>query len=93
MYLERAHRLGRFNINRTRPIIVAFRDFCDTEEILRATSVLKGSNYGVSRDCPNEIAKARQSLWMQFKDIRGNNPNNKVTLGYPAKIIVGDDSY
>lgn len=92
MYLERAHRLGRFNINRTRPIIVAFRDFCDTEEILRATSILKGSNYGVSRDYPNEIAKARQSLWMQFKDIRGNNPNKKVSLGYPAKIIVDGDT-
>ncbi|MCG7869107.1 MAG: hypothetical protein JAY74_22405, partial [Candidatus Thiodiazotropha taylori] len=92
MYLERAHRLGRFSINKTRPIIVAFRDFCDTEDILRATSVLKGSNYGVSRDYPNEIAKARQSLWIQFKDLRGNNPNKKVSLGYPAKIVIDGDT-
>ena len=92
MYLERAHRLGRFSVNKTRPIIVAFRDFCDTEDILRATSVLKGSNYGVSRDYPNEIAKARQSLWTQFKDLRGNNPNKKVSLGYPAKIFIDGDT-
>ncbi|MEW8545267.1 MAG: hypothetical protein AB2693_17220, partial [Candidatus Thiodiazotropha sp.] len=92
MYLERAHRLVRFSVNKTRPIIVAFRDFCDTEDILRATTVLKGSNYGVSRDYPNEIAKARQSLWMQFKDLRGNNPNKRVSLGYPAKIIIDGDT-
>ena len=34
MYLERAHRLGRFDNNKTQPIIVAFRDFCDVEDIL-----------------------------------------------------------
>ena len=35
MYLERAHRLGRFDSTKTRPIIVAFRDFCDTQEMRR----------------------------------------------------------
>ena len=39
MYLERAHRLGRFNLITTRPIIVAFRDFCGVEEIV--TEIVK----------------------------------------------------
>ena len=36
MYIERAHRLGRPRPNQTkpRPIIVAFRDFGDTELVL-----------------------------------------------------------
>ena len=38
-YLERAHRLGRFSSTKTRPIIVAFRDFYDTQEILDAYSL------------------------------------------------------
>ena len=45
MYLERAHRIGRFSVNRTRPIIVAFRDYCDTEDILNASK-------GVLHLCP-----------------------------------------
>ena len=88
MYLERAHRLGRFDRNKTRPIIVAFRDFCDTEEILGASSLLRGTGYGISRDYPNEISKARQSLWRQYKTTREANPRKKVTLEFPARICV-----
>ena len=67
MYLERAHRIGRFSVNRTRPIIVAFRDYCDTEDILNASNFLRDSSYGFSKDYLNEIVRARQSLWRQYK--------------------------
>lgn len=40
MYLERAHRLGPFGPNKIRPIIVAFRDFYDTEYILNEATRL-----------------------------------------------------
>ena len=79
MYLERAHRLGRFHSTKTRPIIVAFRDFCDTQEILDASSNLRGTGFGISRDYPYEISKARQSLWNQYKSTREANSNRKVT--------------
>ncbi|MCG8047033.1 MAG: hypothetical protein N0E48_15590, partial [Candidatus Thiodiazotropha endolucinida] len=88
MYLERAHRLGRYNSNKTRPIIVAFRDFCDTLDILDASSSLKGTTYGVSRDYPVEISTARQSLWKQYKTTREANPKSKVTMEFPARICV-----
>lgn len=91
MYLERAHRLGGFSANKTRPIIVAFRDFCDTEHIINQAPNLKGTEFGVSRDYPNEISTARQSLWNQFKTIRDNNPHKKVTFGYPANIRINGD--
>ena len=80
MYLERAHRLGRYNIDKNRPIIVAFRDFCDTEEILNACVLLKDTGYGISRDYPNEISKARQTLWKQYKTTRDANPTKKLCL-------------
>ena len=38
MYMERAHRIGRLNLNKFRPIIVAFRYFCDVEEIVNAST-------------------------------------------------------
>lgn len=87
MYLERAHRLGRFDNNKTRPIIVAFRDFCDTLDILDASPSLKGTTFGVSRDYPVEISKARQSLWKQYKMTREANPKKKV-MEFPARILV-----
>ena len=92
MYLERAHRLGHFNTAKTRPIIVAFRDFCDIDEILNASSQLKGTEFGVSKDYPSEISKARQSLWNQFKTVRANNPNRRVTVGYPANISIDNET-
>ena len=54
-YLERAHRQGRFDSTKTRPVIVAFRDFCDVEDIMDSASNLRGSSLGVCRDYPKEI--------------------------------------
>ena len=47
MCLERAHRLGRFDRRKTSFIIVAFRDFCNTLDILDAAPSLRGTGYGV----------------------------------------------
>lgn len=80
MYLERAHRFGRFDGSKTRPIIVAFRDFCDVEEIMECASNLRGSEVGVSRDYPKEISLARRALWGKFKELRENNRNNNFLL-------------
>ena len=57
MYLERAHRLGRFDSRKTRPIIVAFRDFCDTLYILDAAPTLRGTGYGCARTTPVKFPK------------------------------------
>lgn len=63
MYLERAHRLGRKAYGKDRPVIVAFRDFIDTDNIMQNAYKLKNTSYGINRDYPNEIVKARKSLW------------------------------
>ena len=61
--IERAHRLGRFNPAKgPRPIIVAFSFFKDTEDILSNARSLKGTPFGISRDYPPEITRARQAL-------------------------------
>ena len=88
MYLERAHRLGRFDNNKIRPIIVAFRDFCDVEDILNSAPNLRGSSLGVCRDYPKEISLARQALWGKFKEARESNRNKKVSIEYPARLTV-----
>ena len=86
--IERIHRLGRYNPSKgPRPIIVAFSFFRDTEEIMGNARLLRDTSYGISRDHPPEIARARQKLWPQFKAARINQ-FNCVSIGYPAKLIV-----
>ena len=90
MYLERAHRLGPRNIGRrksVRPIIVAFRDYYDTEIIMQEAYRLKGKDIAVTRDYPQEISKARKTLWHQYKEAR-RDENNRVQIKYPARLVV-----
>ena len=48
---------------------------------------LRNTSYGISRDHPPEITKARQVLWPQYKAAK-SVPFNKASIGYPAKLIV-----
>ena len=71
--IERAHRLGRFyRLKRSRPIIVAFSFYVDTEDlkILSLAGSLKGTSFSINRDYPMEITNARRTLWPQFKSAR-----------------------
>ena len=90
IYLARAHRLGRFDPRQQvqrRPIIVNFRDFCDTELIMNHVTMLKGKPFSVDYDLPREIQEARARLWSQYKLIKRDAPQSKVQIVYPAKLI------
>ena len=50
--------------------------------------LLKDIEYSISRDYPLEITRARKTLWPDFKCANTQNPSAKVSIGYPAKIIV-----
>ena len=86
--INRAHRLGRFKKDLNRPIIVAFRDYADTELIMSSARSIANTGYGVSRDYPLEITQARKALWPTDKDLRSKNGNTEVKLVFPAKIVV-----
>lgn len=91
MYLARAHRLGPRKIgqrNPKRPIIVNFRDFCDTELIMSRAHLLKSTPFSVGYDLPKEINEARKKLWVELKSIKNSKPSAKYQILYPAKLIV-----
>ena len=91
MYLSRAHRLGPRKIgsrNPRRPIIVNFRDFCDTEMIMDRVHMLRNTQYSVAYDLPKEINDARKTLWQELKAIKSRQPRAKAHIVYPAKLIV-----
>ena len=87
--IARAHRLGRFDRTKERRIIVRFRDYSDTEAILSNTTRLRGTNYGVNRDYPPEIAAVRKTLLDDYKDLKKQNPIQPVRILYPSKLVVG----
>lgn len=85
--IPRAHRLGRFKRDHTRAIVVYFLDYRDTEKVLANASKLKGSDYNINRDYPKEIVSGRKLLWPEYKRLRQNFPDSKVSIVYPAKLV------
>lgn len=86
--IDRAHRLGRYSRGKERGIIAAFRDHTDTELILSSAHHLAGSSYSINRDFPPEITNARRQLWSEYKTLKRDNPDKKVGLVYPCKILM-----
>ena len=89
MYLARAHRLGQRKIGqqvRSRPIIVNFRDFHDTERIMTNVYMLRNTPISVDLDLPKEINEARKRLWPKLKEAK--NKRYKAHIVYPAKLLV-----
>ena len=58
------------------------------ELILSNASILKGSCFSINRDYPREIVDARRILFREKRDIKSEKPDSKVTIKYPAKLVV-----
>lgn len=85
--IPRAHRLGKFQRDATRPIIVYFLDYRDTEHILSNANKLKGLDFNINRDYPKEIVNARKLLWPDYKQLREAYPRSKISIVFPAKLV------
>lgn len=69
--IERAHRLGRHDPNRPRPIIVKFSSFKTKDAILSQGPKFKGTNYSVGEDFSRRVQYARKQLvaFAKAKDV------------------------
>jgi hypothetical protein len=95
MYIERTHRLGRLTQDKykgmtdpKRPMVVRFRDFVDTENIMNKAYKLKGSNLGIDRQYPKEIAMARASLYKTAEARTARSNRQKVQIKYPPVLYI-----
>ena len=86
--ISRAHRVGRFDRRRERPIIVAFESYLTTDSIIKQGFRLKDSVYSVSRDYPLEITRARRTLWPEYRRMKSEDPSARISMVYPAKLLV-----
>lgn len=85
--IQRAHRLGRQRRDgKARPIIALLRDYPDVQQLFKNAKNLKGTRYGLSRDYPEEIRKARARLDADRRKARSEKKT--AVIAYPAKLIV-----
>lgn len=90
VYISRAHRTRQRNPRRnvqSRPIIVNFRDYGVIDKIMANVRRLRGTGFSVDRDYPPEINEARSRLWPIYKDLKSQNPRDRVHIVFPAKLI------
>ena len=86
--IDRAHRLGVYKHDKNRQIIVAFSDYKDVQDTMANASKLKGSKFSINRDYPQEIVNARKKLWNEYKSLKSEHPDKRVSLVYPAKLLL-----
>ena len=60
--------------------------------------MLRNTRFGIDRDYPAEMSKARKLLWNRYKELKASSQNpSDVVLEYPARLVVGktvvDDTF
>ena len=85
--IDRAHRMGRKQPEKTRPIVVKFNYFQDREAIRQRAHLLKGKRYGISEQFPQEIAQQRKKLIPLYK--KAKQEGKRATLKYDKLIVEG----
>ncbi|XP_072145120.1 uncharacterized protein [Dermacentor andersoni] len=86
--IERIHRLGRPEENKTRPIILKLLDFRDKAKVLRNCHKLKGTAFAISEDFSPRVRDIRRNLWKYGKPEK--NSGGKVSLVYDKLKINGE---
>lgn len=68
--LHRAHRIGRFNPTKVRPIVAKFAFYPDREKVRMNAGKLKETQYGISQQFPKEVMDKRRELVPLMKQAR-----------------------
>ena len=60
--IERAHRIGRFSKDRTRPIVVKFANYKHKNNVFKNKSKLQGPDYRIQEQFSDKITQERKSF-------------------------------
>ena len=93
--IERIHRIGRrqqpgrtlanqATQNIHGPLIALFRDYQDVELILSNAGKLRGKQFCINLDYPQEIINARKPLLALKRDLKSQDPSSRILIQYPA---------
>ena len=86
--IQRVHRVGKSNNGKPRPILARFLRFQDRERILRRGFKLKGTEYMMLQDFPQEIIEKRRKMMPKLKEARGKGLRVSFSKSEPDKLII-----
>ena len=88
VWLDRAHRLGKYDSKKTRPIIAKFTYYTDKERMLKASRAIDTETrpFGISEDFSKETYDVRRQLMAHLKNAKVDNTDLTGHLNY--KILV-----
>ena len=72
---DRVHRLGRYEVSKTRPIIAKFCFFQERETVRKSAKNLEGTQYSVGQQFPKEIQAKRKELLPTMKRLKNEGQN------------------
>ena len=70
--VERAHRVGKKEMNNKRTIVVKLASFKDKLKIISEARKLKGTNISINEDYSKETLEIRKEKWKEVKELRKN---------------------
>lgn len=88
--VDEIRRIGKYDSNRTRPILVKFTKESTKMKILRSARKLKGTDIWVDEDYPKNIQEERRELIQKMKEAR--NKGETAILRY-NKLIINNEIY
>ena len=87
--MQRVHRLpGRRSDSGPRPIIARFLRYKDVEDIFSLGRRLKGTEYQMFQDLPQEIIKRRREQMPTFKKAQRNGMRVSFSKSQPDKLFI-----
>ncbi|KAK2557343.1 hypothetical protein P5673_020449 [Acropora cervicornis] len=85
---QRVHRIGKSKDGNPRPILVRFLRYKDCQQIFSLGHRLKGTNFQMFRDLPQEIIARRKAQMEAFKDARKNGVAASFSQSQPDKLYI-----
>ena len=72
------------------PLLAKFSRISDVNAILKNTSRLRGTNFGVNRDYSDDVRLARRCLFQFRKEIRSARPDCSAFVRYDSLVVGGE---
>nr|XP_022312705.1 uncharacterized protein LOC111117757 [Crassostrea virginica] len=93
--IERAHRIGKKNYNKPRPIVVKFSRYPQREAVRKSAHKLKNTDISIGEQFPKEVQDRRKSLFPVYKKAKEDQKKAvlvKDKLYIDGKLYVKDAS-
>ena len=86
--IQRVSRVGKSNNGKPRPILARFLRFQDRKRILRQGFKLKGTEYMMLQEFPQEIIEKRRKMMLKLKEAKGKGLRVSFSKSEPDKLII-----